>query len=455
MATYSQAVSFLESFINYELHRGRMKYNTRALHIRRFEEFLRELGSPHRALPFVHIAGTKGKGSTAAILHSIACKAGLRTGLYTSPHLESYCERIRIGREAVSKKQFAEAVESLRRRLEQTGAKLESGYRTTFELLTTVAFELFRDRRAQLGIIETGLGGRLDATNVIRPELSVITTIGLDHTHLLGTTHRAIAREKAGIVKAGRPVVVARQSPGVAAEVLGAVRDICRRRGSRLYYAPRWVRTVSRTVRPDGQTVRYWLRRSAREVELALPLLGPHQAENLRTALAVVEVLRSRGWTIGDGAIRAGARTVFWPGRVEWLRGRPPLVLDGAHCPLSVEALLETIRERWPAARPIFLFSLLDDKPIEAIVATVARAFRGATVVVFRAPSVRGCPTESLAEPLRARGMAIVQADSPGEALRRAIALAQADTLLVAFGSLYSVAPLKKAYQRLTAHNRE
>jgi len=451
MSTYADAIAFLESFINYELHRGRMKYNTRAFHLRRFEQFLCHLGSPHRATPFVHIAGTKGKGSTAALLHSIATEAGLCAGLYTSPHLESYCERIRIGGAAVSKRQFAQAVESLRRRLERGGVRLEAGYRTTFELLTTVAFEMFRDRGVELAILETGLGGRLDATNVVVPEAAVITAIGLDHTHLLGATHAAIAREKAGIVKAGRPVVLARQSPGVAAEVLAAVREVCRRRGSPLFYAPRWVRIVSRTSRCDGQVVRYRLRCSGAEIEAHLPLLGVHQAENLRTALAAVERLRARGWAISDNAIRRGARNVNWPGRTERLAGEPPVILDGAHCPLSAAALVRTLREQWPAARPVFVFSLLDDKPAEAVVAPVAQAFRDCDFVVFRAPTVRGCAPEALAGPLRRMGIAVHKAQSPLHALRRAMSLAGAGSPVVAFGSLYSIAPLRKAYQWLTS----
>jgi len=454
MATYAEAISFLESFINYELHRGQMKYNTRALHLRLFDRFLRNLGSPHLAVPLIHIAGTKGKGSTAALLHSIAVEAGLRSGLYTSPHLESYCERIQIDRMPVSKRRFADAIESLRRHLERNGVRLASGYRTTFELLTTVAFEIFRKAKVDLGIIETGLGGRLDATNVVQPELSVITTIGLDHTHLLGTTHGAIAREKAGIVKTGRPVVVARQSPRVVNEVLDSVRETCRQRRSSFCYAPRWVRIVSRTIRPDGQTVRYELRRSATEIEVRLPLLGPHQAENLRTALAVIEILRARGWAIVDGAIRRGARKVHWPGRIEWLSGQPPFVLDGAHCPLSVEALARTIREQQPRSRPVFLFSLLDDKPIAATVAPMVGAFGGCRIVVFQAPTPRGRPPESLAGPLRDMGFVVEEARGPSEALRKAIARAETNSFMVALGSLYSVAPLKKAYQRLTASGR-
>jgi len=452
MATYAEAIAFLESFINYELHRGRMKYNTRALHLRRFEHFLRSIGSPHRAIPLVHIAGTKGKGSTAVLLHSIAVEAGLHTGLYTSPHLESYCERIRIDRAPVSKRQFADAVESLRQQLERDGVHLESGYRTTFELLTTVAFNIFRDESVDLGIIETGLGGRLDATNVIEPEVSVITAIGLDHTHLLGTTHAAIAREKAGIVKTGRPVVVARQPSGHANEVLNTVHEICRRRGSLLYYAPRWVQIVSRTLRRDGQTVRYRLRGSATEIEVHLPLLGLHQAENLRAALAVIAVLRTRRWTIPDSAIRLGVKKVRWPGRIEWLGEQPPFVLDGAHCPLSVEALVQTIREQRPGWRPVFVFSLLDDKPIEATVAPVARIFPGCEMVVFRAPTVRGCPPGALAGSLRTMGFLVEEAKSPSDALAAAISCARRPhSLVVAFGSLYSVAPLRNAYQQLTS----
>jgi dihydrofolate synthase/folylpolyglutamate synthase len=451
MATYAQAVAFLESFIDFERHRGRMQYNTRMLHIRRFARFLRGLGSPHRAFPVVHIAGTKGKGSTAALLHSIASAAGLRAGLYTSPHLETYCERIRIGPAAVSKRQFARAVDSLRQRLERDGTRLEAGYRTTFELLTAVAFAMFRNAAVDLAIVETGLGGRLDATNVVQPEVAAITAIGFDHTHLLGNTLAAIAREKAGIIKPGRPVVVARQPEGATPEVLGSIRTICRRCGSSLVLATRAVQILSREIRPGGQKVWCRLMRSGSALEINLPLHGPHQAENLRTALAVVEHLRAQGWTISDRAIRRGVRDVEWPGRSQWLAGRPPLWLDGAHCPLSMDALVRALREARPSGRPVFLFSLLEDKPVEATLAPVARAFPGTDVIVFRAPSVRGRSPESLTGVLEAMGFAVEAARSPFDALKRALKRARGDDFLVALGSLYAVAPLQNAFERLTS----
>jgi dihydrofolate synthase/folylpolyglutamate synthase len=358
-------------------------------------------------------------------------------------------------------------VDSLRRRLRRDGVRLESGYRTTFELLTTVAFETFREAGVDLAIVETGLGGRLDATNVVEPQVAVITAIGLDHTHLLGTSARAIAREKAGIVKAGHPVVVGRQPRGDARDVLEVIRRRCREvavaaRAESAHYAPRRVEILSRVVGHGGQRVRCRWRRSGAELAVDLPLLGGHQAENLRTALATIEVLRARGWSIPDGAIRAGAAQVEWPGRVEWMGGKPPLVLDGAHCPLSVEALVETMRElkigvarsARSARQPVFLFSLLDDKTLDAIVTPVARRFGGCPMVVFQAPSVRGCSPKALLRPLQDHGFLVETARGPADAVRRAIARADRNSVLVAFGSLYSVAPLRKAYQRLTGHGR-
>ncbi|MCX8037059.1 MAG: Mur ligase family protein [Candidatus Sumerlaeia bacterium] len=457
MNAYRQSVAFLESFINYEQHRGRMTYTTRALHIRRFEHFLHRIGSPHLATPCVHIAGTKGKGSTAALLHSVAIAAGLKAGLYTSPHLDSYCERIRIGRHAVSESDFADAVLSLKHRIESSGGRLEPGYRTTFELLTTAAFEMFRDCGVQLAVIETGLGGRLDATNVVLPEAAVITAIGLDHTHILGRTHTAIAREKGGIIKPGRPAVIARQPAGHARAILDCLYDIARRRDASAVYAPRRVRLIERrtstghgALSAAGQKVRYRLRSSERDLVLNLPLAGLHQAENLRTVLATVEVLRERGWGIPDTAVRSGVRRVSWPGRIEYLGGRPPLILDGAHCPLSAAALADALRESWPEHRPVFLFSLLDDKPVEAVAGPIACAFPGAPVVVFRAPGPRGCPAEILAATLRTIGVVAETADTALDALRKGRRRAAPNSILVAFGSLYSIAPLRKAFQKLT-----
>jgi dihydrofolate synthase/folylpolyglutamate synthase len=450
MITYAQAVAFLESFIDYEKHRGLMQYNTRALHLERFEAFLRSIGAPHEAVPFVHIAGTKGKGSTAAIVHSIAAEALGRSGLYTSPHLESYCERIQINRSLITKKEFAAAVERLRRKIEAANHALEPGYRTTFELLTALAMEVFKEREVRLAVLETGLGGRLDATNVVVPEVAVVTAIGLDHTHLLGDTHGAIAGEKAAIAKAGRPLVLAHQAPDHFAEIMAVVSTTCRRVDSLLYYAPAGVEIESRDESIRGQIVRCRLKRSESELTVRLPLVGRHQAENLRTALATVEVLRDRGWEIGDEAIVRGVERVSWPGRIEWIEGRPPLVLDGAHCPLSVEALALTLRDRLPAIRPVFLFSILDDKPVAATVRPLARLYGDCEMVVFRAPSVRGCAPELLAAELLKEGFRVALADSPAEAVAAALDRAGPDRPLVAFGSLYSIDAVRKAYRKLT-----
>jgi len=449
MTTYAEAIGFLEGFIDYEKHRGLMKYNTRALHIRRFERFLRAIGSPHWAVPVVHIAGTKGKGSTAAILHSIAAEAGLTSGLFTSPHLSSYCERIQIDRQPIDRRAFARAVAALRRKIEAANHALEPGYRTTFELLVTLALEVFRERAVGLAILETGLGGRLDATNVVRPEVAVVTTIGLDHTHLLGATHGAIAREKAGIAKPGRPTVLARQGGAHGAEVRAAVAEVCRRKGSPLVPAARLVAIDVRIESLAGQRVRCRLHRSRRELDIFLPLAGRHQAENLRTALAAVEVLRGRGWAIPEAAIVAGVARTRWPGRIERLEGHPPLILDGAHCPVSVEALAATLRAHL-AARPVFLFSLLDDKPVEPTLAPLGRLFAGCPVIAFRAPSVRGRDPEALLAPLRRLGLDARAAATPGRAVRLALALAGQERPVVAFGSLYSIEPLRNAYLRLT-----
>jgi dihydrofolate synthase/folylpolyglutamate synthase len=452
VTTYSDAVSFLESFIDYERHRGRMKYNTRTLHLRRFERFLHAIGSPHRALPYIHLAGSKGKGSTAAILHSILVAAGLRSGLFTSPHLTSYCERIQINRRPVTKRRFARAIDKLRREISAGDAQLEPGYRTTFELLTALALEVFRDDGAEIGVLETGLGGRLDATNVVPARLAIITAIGLDHTHLLGRTHGAIAREKAGIIKPGRPVVVSRQARGRKTEVLDVVAEICASRGSPRHYAPSLVRILGRRESPGGQTVRVRLHRSGAELDCPLPLMGEHQAANLQMALAAVELLRDDGWEITDDAIVTGAAQVRWPGRMEYLPGPPPLVLDGAHCPLSVAALVKTLAERFAALEPVFLFSMLDDKDVEPMIRPLARRFAGARVIVFRAPSVRGRSPGSLVGPLRQQRLEAQSVERPVDAVRQALALVEEGNLLVAFGTLYSIEPVRRAFRRLTGN---
>ncbi|OGX41580.1 MAG: hypothetical protein A3C53_08425, partial [Omnitrophica WOR_2 bacterium RIFCSPHIGHO2_02_FULL_68_15] len=301
------------------------------------------LGHPERRWGAIHVAGTKGKGSTCALSAAILQAAGIRTGLYTSPHLVHLSERIQVDGRPVTAETLAAAVDAVR----PSVAQLPSPP-TYFEVLTAIAFWVFAEAGVELAVVEVGLGGRLDATNVVDPLVSVITPVSLDHTDLLGSTLTAIAREKAGIIKPGRPVVVAPQSP----DALAVLKAVAEEQGAPCLEVA--ARAQVRVLEASAEGQRVALRTAAGTSRtIALPLLGAHQADNLATAVTALESLPAP-WAIADAAVAEGAARVVWPGRLQVLERRPWVVLDGAQNAASAAALRDAVRALWPA-RPVHL----------------------------------------------------------------------------------------------------
>ncbi|MET0154324.1 MAG: folylpolyglutamate synthase/dihydrofolate synthase family protein [Candidatus Binatia bacterium] len=303
------------------------------------------LGSPEQAFPALHVAGTNGKGSTAAFAHSVFTQGGLRAGLFTSPHLSDFRERIRVGDEMVSRETVVDLAEEIHGRL--AGSHLEL---TFFEFTTVMAFLHFARERVDVGVVEVGLGGRLDATNVVVPHAAVVTTIGFDHERYLGSTLAAIAGEKAGIFKPGVPAVVGR----VAGEALDVLVQVAAERGSPL-------RLLGRDFYAEVGDSGFDYRGSRTVRRLRPGLSGRFQIDNAAVALAALE---AGGWLagIGDEAVRAGVGGVRWPGRLEVLVERPRVIVDGAHNPAGVEALVSELAPL-SAGRPVHLvFGVLADK---------------------------------------------------------------------------------------------
>ncbi len=321
------------------------------LGLTRMEELLRRLGSPQKRLKFIHVAGTNGKGSTSALLDACLRRAGLRVGLYTSPHLTRYNERFRIDGEEVSDEALCAATE----RVKAAADTLEEAP-TQFELLTCVGFCCFEAAGCDIVVLEVGLGGRLDATNVIPvPEAAVITRIGLEHTELLGDTLEKIAAEKAGIVKAGGTVVLGDH----AEPVRRTVEEICRQRGACLIQAEE-PEALSRSL--EGQRFAW-----GRYPEVCLSLLGEHQIQNAATALAVLEVLRERGWPVSDRAVLEGMAHAVWPGRFECAGTHPSIIVDGGHNPQCAQAVAASLAAYFPGKKISFLMGVLADKDFRGI----------------------------------------------------------------------------------------
>jgi dihydrofolate synthase/folylpolyglutamate synthase len=362
---YPDSVRFLYALGN--------EYKSIKLGLERIQTLLSALGDPHRACRFIHVAGTNGKGSTCAMLERTLREAGVRTGLYTSPHLTEPTERIRINGEPVSREQFAQAFQQLHHVSEQL---LRDGaidmHPTYFESVTAMAYLLFRSLAVDTAILETGMGGRLDATNVVDPLLSVITPIDFDHEKFLGNTIPLIAQEKAGIIKPGRPVVWSRQHH----EALAILDAKARETGSQVIPAARW-RVHHLELHAYGSSFRASGPKAA--VEVDCPLIGAHQVENALTAIAALDHL---GYS--PAQISRGITATEWPGRLERIRQQPDVFLDGAHNPAGARALAGYIRHFHHGRKVWMVFGAMRDKDLHVIGPLL---FPLASELIFTAPN--------------------------------------------------------------------
>lgn len=373
---YRAALDWIYGFSNTE--RTGVFVRDREDNLARERALLASLGNPHEAYSVTHVAGTKGKGSTSALLAAILQAAGLRTGLYTSPDLHTFRERMRVNGELIAPGEVARLVPQIRAALAAAGASGEHpplGPYITWEIATTLAFLFFREVGAEHAVIEVGLGGRLDATNVVTPLVSVITSISYDHMAVLGNTLAEIAREKAGIVKPGVPVVTSAQAP----EALDMIARIAAERGAPLIrVGPVGTPGADYTYRAgpfdsERQTLDVETPSGTR-AGLELALLGEHQLENAAAAIASAETLRGQGVPISERAIREGLRTARWPARLHVVARRPWIVVDGAHNADSFARMVAALRRHFPFQRLMLVLGLMADKDIPGISREIACA---------------------------------------------------------------------------------
>lgn len=330
--------------------------------LERMRDFMHALGDPQEKLRYVHIAGTNGKGSACVMTQSILTAAGFRTGLYISPHLDQFNERISIDGETISDADLRRLAARVRAAAETLGEEP-----TDFEMITAMAFCWFEEQHCDLVVFEVGMGGRLDATNVIsHPEVCAIMHIGLDHTEFLGDTVEQVAAEKAGILKPGADCVLYHQLPGVIDVVQQRFADVNPDAAARLVITdPTAFTARTRTI--DGQVFDYRNR-----PELRIQLLGNYQMENAMAVLDIIDCLQRRGWGITENAIRAGLAQATWPGRFEVLSREPLLIVDGAHNPNGVEALVDTIRAYFPDQKINFVMGVMKDKDYHTMLRLIA-----------------------------------------------------------------------------------
>ena len=400
------------------------------LGLSRTQELLRRIGNPQDKLKFIHIAGTNGKGSTAAMLASVMRRAGYRTGLYTSPYIICFNERMQVDGEMISDAELAEITEFVR-----PHAEAMAEHPTEFELVTVIAMEYFMRHRCDIVVLEVGLGGELDSTNVIStPEVSVITNIGFDHTDVLGDTLEKIAAAKAGIIKGGDAVIY-RGKP----EVEQVFERTCLHTDTRLHRADfDAIRPLSADF--SGQSFDLGARRALR-----IPLLGEHQLKNAAVVIATVDALTAKGWHVSETQLREGLECVRWSGRFELLRTSAVFFVDGGHNPQCMAALARNLEQYLSGRRLIALTGVMADKDYGDMYRLVAPYFSAFVTVTPDNP--RAMPAERLAEVLVPFGKPVTACATVEQGVAHTIALARAEenAAVVAFGSLYMVGAIRAA----------
>ena len=403
----------------------------------RVQRLLELLGNPQTAAHSIHVAGTKGKGSTAAMCDAVLHAAGYRTGFYSSPHLHSFRERIRRDTKPVSEAEFGGLVEKLWPHQQSVTENAGLGPVSLFEFMTAMGFQSFSDGKADFQTIEVGLGGRLDATNVLDPKVCVITSISRDHVAILGDSLSRIAAEKAGIIKSGSQVVIAPQAP----EALDALERACRERRVHPILVGRDLTWQREEAGPEGQ--RFSVQGRLGRHHLTIPLLGSHQLENAAAAVAALEALTELGHGIPPDAIQRGFAGVSWPCRMEVLSRSPQVVADGAHNLYSIEALLDTLPEYLDYRRLVLVAGFSRDKNVEDMVRRLALA--RPTVFATNSRHPRSLSPDHVAAHFQDQGVSAVKTAGTAEALEKALAAAGDKDLVLATGSLFVAAEAREA----------
>ena len=447
---YSQAEEYLNSFINYENIPG-ISYASSGYSLKHVEDFLHRIGDPHLTARTVHIAGTKGKGSVAAMIAQVLSTSGYRTGLYTSPHLHTLRERIRVDGRIISQSEFTSLMTELKPYFDSVNAAVvrqsnaiaseawqphreveASQLLTYFEALTALAFACFSKKKVDFQVLEVGLGGRLDATNVTKPEVCVITPISLEHTEFLGDSLDKIAHEKAGIIKPGSLVVSSPQEKA-ASQVIS---DVCRQQGASLVQVGKDV--TWHKVAGDFHQQSLMVKGKTGTHQLTIPLLGDYQLENAATAIATLEVLAASGFHISAGDIARGLAQVKWPGRFQIINYEPIVVVDGAHNVASMRRLVKNIKAYFNYDQIFLILGTSCDKDIPGIVKELVPL--SPQVTVTRSSHPRAASPSVIAAEFAKWGIKPVVTGNVAKGLSQTLSTAKEKDLVCVTGSLFIVA---------------
>ena len=441
---YRQAEDYILSFTDYEKLPG-IAYTSANYDLRRMEKLLQPLGNPHLNTKTVHIAGTKGKGSTAVMIAQVLIAAGYKTGLFTSPHLHTLRERIRVNNTMISESDFTAIVANLKPIVEAVNEEASYGQLTTFEIMTAVVFTYFRKSHVDFQVLETGLGGRLDATNIAKPDVCIITSISLDHTEVLGNTIAKIAAEKAGIIKPGCTVI---SSPQVSSEATEVIENVCQKQQASLIQVGKditWCKTGSnlhqQTMTVKGKTSEY---------ELTIPLLGDFQLENAATAVASLEAIAKHGITISPQNIADGFSHVEWAGRLQILNQAPLIVVDGAHNAYSMKKLVESVKDTFDYDKCFVIFGTSCDKDIAGMAQELKHLAHH--IITTSSSHPRAASVSAVTDEFKNMSIKVEKAENVPTALSQALSMAEEKDIILITGSLFIIA---EAIKYMTTQSNE
>ncbi len=419
--TYNEALTYIHSIC----------WKGSKLGLDRTRELLGKLGNPEKQLKFIHIAGTNGKGSCAAMLSSILEEAGYHTGLYTSPFINRFNERMQIDHQCIPDDELAELTEYIR-----PFADGMEDSPTEFELITALAMVYFARHKCDIVVLEVGMGGELDSTNIIDvPEAAVIMAMGLDHVKELGPTMADIARAKAGIIKEGGDVVIYGGNP----EADPVFEEVCAQRSAKLHKAD-FSAIVPGPFGLDGQSFSYGAWK-----DLQIPLVGVYQMRNAAVVLETVQVLRGKGWHISDAAVASGLKNTRWPARFEVLRRDPVFIVDGGHNPHGIRATAESLQRLFPGKKFTFVTGVMADKDVESILGLIVPL--ADQFFTVRPDNPRAMSAEELADRIRAMGAKATPCESVAAGVARAVEAEGKDGVACALGSLYMSGDVRACFQ--------
>jgi len=445
---YQKTLDYLYSFVDYSLTRS-FRYTPDKFDLGRMFELMSRLGKPELKYPSIHIAGTKGKGSVAALCQGVLQAAGYKTGLYTSPHLHDYAERIQVNGVPIPHGSLIDLVAEIKPIIESID-KL-----TTFEITTALGFLYFAAEYVEVAVVEVGLGGRLDATNILTPAICVITSLSYDHTAVLGNTLTEIAGEKAGIIKPGVPVILAPQEE----EARLVINRVAEKQGAPLVQVGSDYLYVPDAYTLDGQTFLIWPRSDQPELDryiesggaseweptrLQIRLLGYHQVENAATTYAALQVFKNRALALSEQDIREGFAQTAWPGRFEVLQRKPPVIIDSAHNRDSALKLRLALDDYFPGERVVLIFGASEDKDLHGMFAELMP--RVDQVIATQSYHPRAIEIEKIVQVAHQFGKAVTIVPDVAEALVKAIQIAEGKMIVLAAGSIFIAAGVREAW---------